>query len=83
MQNCEPTYRSVIEGRLPCDELAQDSKASWFWGYGKWRGCAVKVYVLIWGDLTGLRWSSTAPSPAMVRVTCQKSADGIVAGGHR
>jgi hypothetical protein len=79
-----------------------NSEASWFRGYGKWRGYASersdKVPLGcsesscpftpqggtdVWGDLTSLRWFATAPGPAMVRITCQKSADGIVAGSHR
>ena len=64
-------------------KLAQDNETHWFARYGKWRGCAVTVHVLIWGDLPGVRCIGTAPVSAMVRVIRQKSADGIVIGGHR
>ena len=39
-------------------ELAQDNEAHWFARYGKWRGCAVTVHVLIWGDLSHMRFHS-------------------------
>jgi hypothetical protein len=50
-QNCKLTDRKVIEGQDPQDELAQHNKILRFMGHGKWRSCAVKVHVLIWGDL--------------------------------
>ena len=50
-QSCKLTDRNAIEGRDPQDELAQHNKILWFTGQGKWRSCAVKVHVLIWGDL--------------------------------
>jgi hypothetical protein len=50
-QSCELTDRNAIEGRDPQDELAQHNEILWFGGHGKWRGCAVKVHALIWGDL--------------------------------
>ena len=55
-QNCKLTDRNVIEGRDPQDELAQHNEILWFRGHGKWRSCAVKVHVLIWGDLP--KWRS-------------------------
>jgi hypothetical protein len=51
-QNCKLTDRNVIEGQDLRDELAQHNKILWFRGRGKWRSCAVKVHVLIWGDLS-------------------------------
>jgi hypothetical protein len=54
-QSCELTDRTVIEGQDPQDELAQHNKILWFTGHGKWRSCAVKVDVLIWGDLSKRR----------------------------
>jgi len=39
-------------------ELAQHNEAHWFARYGKWRGCAVTVHVLIWGDLFHMRFHS-------------------------
>ena len=55
-QSCKPTDRNVIEGRDPQDELAQHNEILWFTGHGKWRSCAAKVHVLIWGDLP--KWRS-------------------------
>jgi hypothetical protein len=55
-QSCKLTDRNVIEGQDPQDELAQHNEILWFRGHGKWRGCAVKVHVLIWGDLP--KWRS-------------------------
>lgn len=67
----------------PRGESAQDDKTQWFAVQGKCGGCASKVHVLIWGDLTNRRWSPTAPLVATPAVICQKSADGIVTGSHR
>jgi hypothetical protein len=64
-------------------EWAQDHETLWFRRYGKCGSCAEKVPVLIWGDLSHMRFLGTAPPSAMVRVMRQKSADGIVVGGHR
>jgi len=64
-------------------ESAHDDETRWFAGQGKCGGCASKVHVLIWGDLTNVRWSAIAPLVATPAVICQKSADGIVAGSHR
>jgi hypothetical protein len=50
-QSCKLTDRNAIEGRDPQDELAQHNEILWFTGHGKWCSCAVKVHVLIWGDL--------------------------------
>ena len=36
-------------------ELAQDNETQGFARYGKWRGCAATVHVLIWGDLPEVR----------------------------
>ena len=36
-------------------ELAQDNETQGFARYGKWRGCAATVDVLIWGDLPDVR----------------------------
>ncbi len=55
-QSCKLTDRNAIEGRDPQDELAQHNEIHWFKGHGKWRSCAVKVHVLIWGDLP--KWRS-------------------------
>lgn len=65
------------------DELAQDSEIHRFEEQGKCGGCAVTVHALIWGDLTHWQSATTAPLPAMVGVMGEKSADGIVVGGHR
>jgi len=60
-QSCKPTDRNVIEGRDPQDELAQHNEILWFGGHGKWRGCAAKVHVLIWGDLLKERSRRRSP----------------------
>jgi len=52
-QICEPTNRNDIEVRDSWGKLAQHNKALRFKERGKWRGCAGKVHVLIWGGLSG------------------------------
>ena len=64
-------------------ESAQDDEAHRFAGQGKCGGCAVTVHVLIWGDLAHLRSVTTAPRLVITRVMSEKSAEGIVIGGHR
>jgi len=59
-------------------EWALDHETHWFEWQGKWRGCVVKVHVLIRGDLPDMRWETTAPTSVMVSVIGQKSAEGIV-----
>jgi hypothetical protein len=54
-QSYKLTNRNVIEGRDLQDELAQHNEILWFTGHGKWRSCAVKVHVLIRGDLSKRR----------------------------
>jgi hypothetical protein len=55
-QSCKLTNRNAIEGRDSWDELAQHNEVLWFREHGKWRSCAVKVHVLIWGDLSKRRF---------------------------
>lgn len=56
-------------------------------GQGKCGGCAVKVHVLIRGDLPGMRsgpfWAPAARRTATCIVIRQKSAEAIVAGRAR
>jgi hypothetical protein len=54
-QSCEPTNRNVIKGRVPGASLHNMHEAHRFEGYGKWRGCAATVHVLIRGGLSNGR----------------------------
>ncbi|MBW2663944.1 MAG: hypothetical protein JRD93_18690 [Deltaproteobacteria bacterium] len=46
--------RTEYKAKFP-GELAQHNEVQWFRRYGKCCGCVAKVYVLIRGDLSGVR----------------------------
>jgi hypothetical protein len=52
-KRCEATDRNRIEGRGGRGELAHDSKAQRYAGYGNCGAGALTVRVLTWGDLSG------------------------------
>ena len=61
-QNHEPTYRNGIQGQVR-GRVCTAKQSPDLTGYGKCRGCVVKVHVLIWGDLLSFAPTLSGSAP--------------------
>jgi hypothetical protein len=81
-QNHEPTYRNGIQGQVR-GRVCTTKRSPDLTGYGKCRGCVVKVHVLIRGDFPDRRLWRAASQVATSGMIGKESAEAIVAPKER
>ena len=81
-QNHEPTNRNGIQGQVR-GRVRTTERSPDLTGYGKCRGCVVKVHVLIRGDLLNMRLLRAAPRVETFGVIEKESAEAVLARYER